>query len=127
MQDNQTNLMQTAIQPFIKLGQANMELLTQFSLSPQALAQSMSNVQSLFQPGQAAAAPQLLQSGAFAQLAQGLLKNYTEFMLELGQSSMAVFAQGQAQMMSRAQDAAEGVIDVSESSETRGRRARQAA
>jgi hypothetical protein len=122
----QDNLMQTAIQPFLKLGQANMELLTQFSLSPQALSQSFANVQNLFQPGQAPAA-NLLQSNAFAQLAQGLLKNYTEFMLELGQSSLAVINQGQAQMMGRAQDAAESVIDVSETSDTRGRRARQAA
>jgi hypothetical protein len=89
----QDNVMQTAIQPFIKLTQANMDLLTKFSMSPEAI-------------------PQLM---------QGMLKNYTEFMMELGQSGMAVLAQGQAAMMRQVQEASENVVDASGA---RGRRTR---
>ena len=53
-----------------------------------------------------------------------MLKNYTEFMLELGQSWMAVLAQGQAAMMRQAQEVSQNVVDASEA---RGRRTRQAA
>jgi hypothetical protein len=91
----QDNVMQTAIQPFIKLTQANMELLTKFSTSPEAI-------------------PQLM---------QGMLKNYAEFMMELGQSGMAVLAQAQATMMRQAQEVSENVVDATEA---RGRRTRQA-
>jgi pyrroloquinoline quinone (PQQ) biosynthesis protein C len=89
----QDNVMQTAMQPFIKLTQANMDLLAKFSMSPEAI-------------------PQLM---------QGMIKNYTEFMTEVGQSGMAVLAQGQAAMMRQAQEASENVIDASDG---RGRRTR---
>jgi hypothetical protein len=117
----QDNVMQPAMQPFIKLAQANMELLTKFS--PEVISQSVANAQNLFQQGQGSAT-NLAQSNAFAQLMQGMLKNYTEFMTELGQSGMAVLAQSQAAMMRGAQDVSENVIDASEA---RGRRTRQAA
>jgi len=119
----QDNVMQTAMQPFIKLAQANMELLTKFSMSPELISQSVANAQSLFQQGPGAATS-LVQSDAFAQLTQSMLKNYTEFMMELGQSWMAVLAQGQAAMMRQAQEVSENVVDASEA---RGRRTRQAA
>jgi hypothetical protein len=89
----QDNVMQTALQPFIKLTQANMDLLTKFSMSPEAI-------------------PQLM---------QGMLKNYTEFMTEVGQSGMAALAQGQAAMMRQVQEASETVVDASEA---RARRTR---
>ena len=116
----QDNVMQPAMQPFIKLAQANMELLTKFS--PEVISQ-LTNAQNLFQPGQGSATD-LVQSNAFAQLMQGMLKNYTEFMMELGQSGMAVLAQSQAAMMRQAQEVSENVVDASEA---RGRRTRQAA
>jgi hypothetical protein len=119
----QENVMQTALQPFIKLAQANMELLNRFSMSPEMISQSVANAQSLFQQGQGSAA-NLVQSNAFAQLTQGMLKNYTEFMMELGQSWMAVLAQGQATMVRQVQEISEYVVDASE---PRGRRTRQAA
>jgi len=118
----QDNVMQTAMQPFIKLAQANMELLTKFS-APEVISQSVANAQSLFQQGPGAATS-LVQSDAFAQLTQSMLKNYTEFMMELGQSWMAVLAQGQAAMMRQAQEVSQNVVDASEA---RGRRTRQAA
>ena len=117
----QDNIMQPAMQPFIKLVQANMELLTKFS--PEVISQSVANAQNLFQQGQGSAT-NLVQSNAFAQLMQGMLKNYTEFMMELGQSGMAVLAQSQAAMTRQAQEVSENVIDASEA---RARRTRQAA
>ena len=47
------------------------------------------------------------------------VKNYTDFMMELGQSWMAVLAQGQAAMMRQAREVSENVVDASEA---RGRR-----
>lgn len=107
------------MQPFIKLVQSNMALLTQFSQSPEALSQAIANAQSLFQrePG---AAGNFAQSNAFAQLMQGMLKNYTEFVAELGQSGMALLAQGQAAMLQKAEDASETTAGA----QARGRRSR---
>ena len=119
----QDNLMQAAMQPFIKLTQANMELLTKFSMSPEVISQSMAGAQNAFQQGRETATT-LVQSNAFAHLLQGMLKNYTEFMMEAGQTGMAALTQGQAAMMRQAQEASDNVVDASEA---RGRRARQAA
>ena len=110
MQDNM-------MQPFVKLAQANMELLTEFSLWPEAASVSP---QAFVQQAQHAAMS-LLQPGAFAQLAQGMMKNYTEFLAEWGQTAMATFAQGQAAMISRAQEVTAEGVDVAEA---RGRRSR---
>ncbi|MBC7993542.1 MAG: hypothetical protein H7Z15_09910 [Rhizobacter sp.] len=104
--------MQSAMQPLLKLTQANMELLTQFSTSPEVMAQSMATAQNMLQQGQKSASG-LAQSNAFAQLTQGILKNYTEFVTELSQSGMAALAQGQAEMVRRAQEAGGNVIDAS--------------
>jgi hypothetical protein len=104
----QDNLMQAQAQPFVKLAQANMDLLTRFSTSPEVTESAM----------------KLMNSSAFAHLMQGMMKNYTEFVTELSQSGMAMLSQGQAAMTRQMQDAASGVIDVADA---RGRRARQAA
>ena len=110
----------TLIQPFVKLAQANMELLTEFSLWPETVSQAALSPQAFVQQAQHAAMS-LLQPGAFAQLAQGMMKNYSEFLAEWGQTAMATFAQGQAAMISRAQEVtAEGV----DAAEPRGRRSR---
>ena len=111
---------QTPMQPFIKLVQSNMALLTQLSMSPGVVAQAMANAQSLFQrdPG---AANHLAQSNAFGQLMQGMLQNYIEFMTELGQSGMALLAQSQTAILQKAQDASE---TAASESGARGRRSR---
>jgi hypothetical protein len=106
-----TQALQSAMQPLLKLTQANMELLTQFSTSPEVLAQSMAAAQNMLQPGQKSASG-LAQSNAFAQLTQGILKNYTEFVTELSQSGMAALAQGQAEMVRRTQEAGDSVIEA---------------
>jgi hypothetical protein len=117
----QNNLTQTAMQPFVKLVQSNMALLTQFSMSPEAFSQAMASAQSLAKGEQPASASNMLQSSAFAELMQGMIKNYTEFMTEVGQSGMAMLAQGQAAMLQKVQDANDS---VAEATQGRGRRAR---
>jgi len=106
-----TQALQSAMQPLLKLTQANMELLTQFTTSPEVMAQSMATAQNMMQQGQKSASG-LAQSNAFAQLTQGILKNYTEFVTELSQSGMAALAIGQAEMVRRAQEAGGNVIDA---------------
>jgi hypothetical protein len=115
----QDAVMQSAAQPFLKLVQSNMALLTQFSMSPEMISQVMSNIQSQFLPGQGSAT-KLAPSNAFGELMQGMMRNYAEFMTELGRGSMAMMAQGQAAMMEQAQDAVERVA----TSDAKGRRAR---
>jgi hypothetical protein len=101
----QDNLMQAQTQPFVKLAQANMDLLTRFSTSPEVTESTM----------------KLMHSSAFAHLMQGMMKNYTEFVTELSESGMAMLSQGQAAMTRQVQEATSGVIDVADA---RGRRAR---
>ena len=113
MQDNM-------MQPFIKLAQSNMELLTEFSLWPDTVSKVAVSPQAFVQQAQHAAMS-LLQPSAFAQLAQGMMKNYTEFLAECGQTAMATFSQGQSATLARAQEVtAEGV----DAAEARGRRSR---
>jgi len=119
----QDNVMQAQTQPFVKLAQANMELLTRFSTSHEVTSQATANASQLFQQA-TESAMKLMQSGAFAHLMQGMLKNYTEFLTELSQSGMALMSQGQAEMTRQVQEATNGVIDATD---TRGRRARHAA
>jgi hypothetical protein len=116
-------IVQPALQPFIKLAQANMELLAKFSLSPEVVSQSAAIARNFVQQTQEAAAS-LSQSNAFAQLTQGMLKNYTEFVADWNQSATAALAQGQAALIARTQEVAGNVVDAAEA---RGRRSRQAA
>lgn len=118
----QDNLMQAQAQPFVKLAQANMDLLTRFSTSPEVSAQVGASASQLFQQA-SESSMKLMQSSAFAHLMQGMMKNYTEFVTELSQSGMAMLSQGQAAMTRQVQEAASGVVDVADA---RGRRARQA-
>lgn len=115
----QDKLVQAQTQPFIKLAQGNMELFTRFSSSPEMTAQA----NSLFQQANTSAA-NLMHSGAFAQMMQGMMKNYSEFFTELNQSAMAMMSQGQAAMVRQVQEAGENVVGVTE---TQVRRSRQAA
>jgi hypothetical protein len=119
----QDNLMQAQTQPFIKLAQANMDLLTRFSTSPEITAEASANASQFFQQA-SESAMKLMQSGALAQVMQGMLKNYTEFLMELSQGGMAMLSQGQSVMSRQVQEASNGVITAADA---RGRRARQAA
>jgi hypothetical protein len=69
------------LEKLTKLTQANLDLLTRFSHSDE-----ISNPSQL---------PNLLQSKAFNELSQGIIKNYSEFVSELGKDGMAALAKAQ--------------------------------
>jgi len=116
----QDNLMQAQVQPFVKLVQANMELLTRFSTSPEVTTHAVANAGQVFQQA-SESAMKLMQSGAFAHLMQGMVKNYTEFLAELNQNGMTMMAAGQAALVRQTQEVTSNVIDAADA---RGRRAR---
>jgi hypothetical protein len=116
------DIMQDPMQPFIKLVQRNMALLTQFSTSPDVISQTMANAQSLFEQGQNTTT-RLAQSHAFGHLIQGMLKNYTDFMTDLGQCGMTMLAQGQSALMKNARDTSE-TLSASASGRSGARAAR---
>jgi hypothetical protein len=124
----QDNIMQTAMQPYIKLVQSNMELLAKFSVSPEVISQAAAGAQSLLQQGKDSggnllqSGTNLMQSNAFAQLVQGMLRNYTEFLTDVGQTGMALLTQGQATMTRQMQDASEQVMDAASQTAKRGGR-----
>jgi hypothetical protein len=119
----QDNTMQAQVQPFVKLVQANVDVLTQFSTSSEVTSQATAIASQLFQQA-TESATKLMQSGAFANMMQGLLKNYTEFLTELGRTTMAMMSEGQAALLRQTQEATSGVI---EATDMRARRTRQAA
>jgi hypothetical protein len=99
------------LQPYVKLAQSNMELWNRFAFSPEIQAEAARNVQALVEQAQTSAA-HLMQSQAFAGLVQGLMKNYTEFVSELGQATYSIASQGQAALLQRTQEMTANVIDV---------------
>jgi len=113
------DLMQTAMQPYLKLVQGNLGLLTRFSSSPEVVAQAAASAQSLLRQGQESAVG-ILYSNAFAQLAQGMLQNYAEFLTELGQAGMDLLAQGQAALLRQVQGTSEQVVEEASQAGERG-------
>ncbi|NML16817.1 hypothetical protein [Azohydromonas caseinilytica] len=100
-----TDVMQPFMAPFTKLAQSNLELLTKFSLSPEVVSQAMAQAQRMFlQPS--ATAPMQLPSNALADLMMGLMKNYMEFLMELGQGSATLMQQAPTTLAKAAQQAA---------------------
>lgn len=117
------NVIQAQTQAFVKLAQANMDLLTRYSTSPEVTAQVNANASLMFQQA-SESAKRLMQSSAFAHTMQGLLKNYTEFLAELSHSGMVMLSQGQAAMARQMQDANSSLV---EAADARGRRQRPSA
>jgi hypothetical protein len=119
----QDNVMQAQVQPFVKLAQANMELLARFWTSPEVQSQAAANASALFQQA-SESAMKLMQSGASTALMQGMLQNYTEFLGEMYQSWMAIMSEGQTALLKQAEAVTSNVTDMTAA---RGRRGRQAA
>jgi hypothetical protein len=119
----QDNVMQAQVQPFMKLAQANMELLARFWTSPEVQSQAAANAGLLFQQA-SESAMKLMQSGASAALIQGMLQNYTEFLSEMSQGWMAMLSEGQTSLLHKAEEGTGNVIDVTAA---RGRRGHQGA
>ena len=101
-----TDLMQPFMAPFTKLAQSNLELLTKYSLSPDVMAQAMAQTQRMFLQPSAGASSQLpLPSNALGDLMMGLMKNYMEFLMALGQGGAALMQQGPATLAQATQQA----------------------
>ena len=108
----QTTLIPTPpLQPFMKLAQANMELMSKYVWSPEVTSEAVRSMQSMFEQSQASFA-KLAQSQGFIGLMQGLMKNYTEFLTDFGQSAYAMMSQGQAALIQQAEDTGTNVIAV---------------
>lgn len=118
----QDNFMQAQMQPFIKLAQSNMELLTRFSTAPEITAQPSANANNLLQQATDSATG-IMQSGAFVKLMEGFMKNYAVFLTEVSQSTMGMMAQGQQAFTRQAQDATEQVIEATDLRKSRARNA----
>jgi len=113
---------QSALQPLTKLTQANMDLITKFSASPEVTSQAINDAQKLFQQAQESAM-KLAQSQAFAGLMQGFMQNYTEFLTEMSQSATTLFSQGQAAFVQQANEATSNVVEATQSGARRLRHA----
>jgi hypothetical protein len=98
-----------ALQPWIRLAQSNMELFGRFASSPEVAAEALRAMQGVAEQTWASAMA-LGQSRAVAELMQGLMRNYTEFVAELGQSAYAMIGQTQAALLQHAQEAAGNVV-----------------
>lgn len=99
-----TDLMQPFMAPFTKLAQSNLELLTKFSLSPEQVSQAMTQAQRLFLQ-QPTATPLAVPPNALAELMMGLMKNYMDFLMELGQGSATLMHQAPTTLAKATQQA----------------------
>ncbi|WP_298231452.1 hypothetical protein [uncultured Azohydromonas sp.] len=101
-----TDLMQPFMAPFTKLAQSNLELFTKFSLSPEVVSQAMTQAQRIFmQQSPATLAPMPVAPNAIADLMMGLMKNYMEFLMELGQGGATLMQQAPTTLAKATQQA----------------------
>ena len=115
-------IFQSALQPLTKLMQANMELITKFSTSPEVTSQAVKDAQKLFQQAQESTM-KLAQSHAFAGLMQGFMANYTDFLTELSHSATAMISQGQAAFMQQTSEATSNAVAATQTGARRLRAA----
>lgn len=101
------------MQPYMRLAQANADLLVRFSASPEVANEAMSMARELYQQTSGAAL-KLMQSHAFVELTQGMLKNYLTFLGELGQHGMTALTEGQAAVWQHAQQAQAAAQDATD-------------
>jgi len=101
---------QPLLQPWLKLAQNNLARMNRFSFAPEVVSQAMAQSQNLFHQ-MVETSTRLTHSNAYAELVQGLMRNYSEFLSELGQGSMAVLSAGQADWLQQAQQAGQ-VIEL---------------
>jgi uncharacterized membrane-anchored protein YhcB (DUF1043 family) len=107
----QDNAMQAQTQPYLRLMQANIELLTRFWTSPEVASQLTASASSLYQRA-GASAMALMHSGASANLLQGMIQNYIEFLAELSRSLLATFSEGQTVVLRQTQENTSNVVDA---------------
>lgn len=119
------------MQPYVRLAQRNMQLCTNFSMSPEMVSLWLTNNQKMFSQalqstatGKKGEQPQKMleqlqknmsetgQSEAFVGLVQGLMQSQMQFLVDLAQTSMAVLSQGPAKMVEQIQQAASSTLSV---------------
>ena len=98
----QKTILESAIQPYLKLVRSNMELMKHLSVSPEIKPLTSEDAENPFLQAQACLA-QLTQSSAVAMVMQQALKNYTEFLLDIGQTNLFAASQTQ-ESLARVQD-----------------------
>jgi hypothetical protein len=118
----QDSLTQIPTQPFLKLAQGNMDLLTRFMASPAVASHPIANGSEMFRRA-VESTTTLMQSRTFLQLVQGMLGNYTAFLAEVSQSSVTMMGQAHAALVRQTGEATANVIDAAE---VRGSMKRQA-
>jgi hypothetical protein len=99
-----------------------MDVLTQFSRSPEVASLATANATQLFQQA-TETAMKLMHSGAFTHVMQEMAKNYTEFLSEISQSWMVMMRQGQDALATQAQQATEVALSAEDVGARRVRRA----
>jgi maltoporin len=103
--------MTNPLQPFMDLMQANMALLAKYAMSPNDVTQAMAQVRAAMTQGPGASAAPNQTPAMLAELAQGMMQNYTRFMTDLAQSGMASLSQGQSAMIQQVQDVADSASE----------------
>lgn len=98
-------------QPFFKLIRSNMEMLIEFSKSPQLTQQTAKATSGSVEQGMTSVA-NLFQSNAFSHLMDGMFKNYTAFLTDMGQLGMTTMAQGQTAILKRANEVTDQVVNA---------------
>jgi len=137
-------VLQPFMQPYVRLAQRNVQLLTQFSASPEMISLWMVNAQKMFEQATRSAASgqtegdsqkivqqvqsnlsQVGQSKAFSELVQGLMQSHTQFLFDLAQTGMTAFGQEQGKLIEQMQQAASNVVSIPAQEEKRPRRRRE--
>ena len=103
----QEDLTPNPIQPFIKLAQSNMELITQMMPTPQALSTSMSEIEKMFRHPPTGWPANFSNVNAFGHMAQCMFQNYIVCMMEVGRCATTALSQGQDTLQRSAQQATE--------------------
>jgi selenocysteine lyase/cysteine desulfurase len=99
------------VQPLLKLVQSNMALFMKFSTSREFVAEWMAGAQAFMQRAPNSAL-NMATSPAFAELLQGMMKNYAEFMTELTQSGMTVLTQAPTVTLASNEEDGDSVTDL---------------
>ncbi len=120
----QDNIMETTIQPFVKLAQSNFELIKQLC-QPFEASSSGKGINPLLQ-GPASWA-QMIQSGVLMQLMQDAMKNYTEFLMALNQNTMIAVGQTRTNVAREGQALVERAAEVATTPTQQHRRVPQEA
>ena len=100
-----------ALQPFMKLTQANMELLTRYAFSPEVTTETLRSLQAVFEQGPAGFA-RLGTPQALAALVQGLMQNYSQFLADVSQTGYGALFQAPLAFMQQVQGATGNFVDL---------------